>query len=105
MARDGGGSSLGFMVSWGLSMFHRNKFGYDNVPDYDAQLSHLPVNEMDLLYNYGVVEFYRDFIRTTQKPALGWEISAKNSAGFQPPPLFQAVGSTVSNAKLLPPSN
>ena len=73
MAKKGGGSSLGFMVSWGLSMFHRNKFGYENVPDYDAQLAHLPVNEMDLLHNYGVVEFFRDFIRTTQNPAQDWE--------------------------------
>ncbi|MBE6385546.1 MAG: CocE/NonD family hydrolase [Lentisphaerae bacterium] len=88
MARDGGGSSLGFMVSWGLSMFHRNKFGYDNVPDYDAQLSHLPVNEMDLLYNYGVVEFYRDFIRTTQKPALGWEDIRKKFSRISAPAII-----------------
>ena len=69
MARGGGGSKHGFMVSWGLSMYHRNKFGYANIPDYDANLFHLPVNEMDLLYGYGVVEFYRDFIRTTQQPS------------------------------------
>ena len=69
MARGGGGSKHGFMVSWGLSMYHRNKFGYANIPDYDANLFHLPVNETDLHYNYGVVEFFRDFIRSAQTPS------------------------------------
>lgn len=73
MGRTGGGSSHGFMVSWGLSMYHRNKFGYDNVPDYDQALFKLPVNELDLHFDYGVVEFYRDFVRTTQHPAQDWE--------------------------------
>lgn len=68
MARSGGGSSHGFMISWGLSMYHRNKFGYGNVPNFDTELSYLPVNELDLHFDYGVVEFFRDFIRTTQTP-------------------------------------
>ena len=85
MARPGGGSSHGFMVSWGLSMFHRNKFGYNDVPSYDLQLNHLPVNEMDLLYNYGVVEFYRDFVRTAQKPVFDWEGIRKRFSNIKAP--------------------
>ncbi|MBO5793182.1 MAG: CocE/NonD family hydrolase [Lentisphaeria bacterium] len=69
IAITGGGSKHGFMVCWGLSMFHRNKFGYNDVPDFDADLFHLPVNETDLHYNYGVVEFFRDFIRSAQTPS------------------------------------
>ena len=68
MARKGGGSALGFMVSWGLSMYHRNKYGYGSVPDFDVFLNHLPVSEIDLFAGCGYVEFYRSFVKTTREP-------------------------------------
>ena len=69
MAVKGGGSYLGFMVNWGLTMYHRNTYGYENVPDYDASLAHLPVSEMDVLHHKTVVSYYRDFIDSTREPA------------------------------------
>ena len=66
--RTGGGNSLGFMVSWGLSMYHRNKFGYGNVPKFDVFLNHLPVNEIDVFAGCGYVEFFRAFSETAKEP-------------------------------------
>ena len=66
--RKGGGSSFGFMVNWGLSMYHRNKYGYGNVPKFDVFFNHLPVNEIDTFSGCGYVEFFRSFARTAQEP-------------------------------------
>lgn len=65
----GGGSKHAFMVAWALSMHHRSRIGHDDLPDYEAHMDHLPVHELDVHLGYGVVPFYRDFIRTTQEPA------------------------------------
>ena len=69
MVAKGGVSYLGFIVNWGLTMYHRNMYGYENVPDYDASLAHLPVSEMDVLHHKTVVNYYWDFIDSARHPS------------------------------------
>jgi len=76
-ARPGGVVRISFAQSWMLSMHHRCRFGYENVPDFEKEglFEKLPVIEADRNAGYPEDGPYRRFLSFALKPAEladGW---------------------------------
>lgn len=66
----GGGVQLSFAVNWMLSMYHRRRYGYAGVPDYNAMKTvwHTPVIDCDHAAAYPDVPAFRHFLRCADAP-------------------------------------
>ena len=69
-ARPGGGVSLSFTENWMLSMHHRRKYGYGNVPDYEKMqiVRKLPVIDADKHAAYPELAPIRKFFKKALTP-------------------------------------
>ena len=82
-AARGGLVRLSFTESWMLSMYHRCRFGYENVPDFEklGVFENLPVIEADKFAGYPEIGPFRKFFSTALKPAehlSGWRRSFRD---------------------------
>ena len=70
-ARPGGSVRFSFTLCWLLTMYHRRKYGYGNVPDYQQMglLKKLPVIDADLHARYPELPFFRRFFSAALEPA------------------------------------
>ena len=70
-ASQGGVVRFSFSLCWGLSMHHRRKYGYGNVPEYEKMglLWKLPVIDADKHALYPELAPFRRFLLTARKPA------------------------------------
>ena len=70
-AAPGGAVRFSFTLCWVLTMHHRRKYGYGNIPDYEGMglLSKLPVIDADKNALYPELPVFRKFFLAARTPA------------------------------------
>lgn len=66
----GGGLRHDLVINWVLNLYHRRKYGFQNMPDYESMgvLKHLPLSDCDRAAGYDRVEAFQRMISNVDSP-------------------------------------
>jgi len=66
----GGGIRHDLVINWTLNLYHRRKYGFSNMPNYEEMgvLQHLPLSSCDQESGYETVKAYQNIIRHIDAP-------------------------------------
>lgn len=66
----GGGIRHELVINWVLNLYHRRKFGFSNLPDYEKMgvLTHLPLSDCDCAAGYAYAEPFHNIISNMETP-------------------------------------
>ena len=72
-ALKGGGIRHELVINWVLNLYHRKKFGFNNMPDYEKMgvLEHLPLSDCDCAAGYACAEPFKHLISNIDTP---WKV-------------------------------
>lgn len=66
----GGGIRHELVINWVLNLYHRRKFGFSNMPNYEEMgvLTHLPLSDCDCAAGYACAEPFKHLISNIDTP-------------------------------------